>query len=237
MKLIQDIRLFESALPNIDGQSLPGYAGTLYPFDDGDCRPMIDRLLILLRRGGFSLGGFHHLYLNFTPCLPHGEIAIAKRSVFREMNWLRYADVGCAPHIARSMDEGCRVVFVQDAIRRALLLFATPADVPLVEDCYAKVITHGADLLIPYKEKTVGQSALHILVRITDDARWIPVIRLYEADQRIGEVELPPYERSEFVLQMGAVSLAKRTVKIAPRRSIQASYCDLVTLIIPKEAF
>ena len=36
MNLIRDIRLFESNIPNVDGNSIPSYIGKLYSYDDMD---------------------------------------------------------------------------------------------------------------------------------------------------------------------------------------------------------
>lgn len=74
MKLIRDIRLFESDEPNVDRNSIPYYIGKIYHYDHMDCLDVIQRLLFLLRHRGFCYDGFDHLYLNLTPCLPHGEM-------------------------------------------------------------------------------------------------------------------------------------------------------------------
>jgi hypothetical protein len=83
MSLIRDIRLFESNIPNVDGNSIPSYIGKLYSYDDIDALDVIQRLLFLLRSRGFEFPEFHHLYVNFTSCLPHGELQTVNRYTIR----------------------------------------------------------------------------------------------------------------------------------------------------------
>ena len=82
VKLIQDIRLFEIDVPNVDGNPFPCYIGKIYRYDFFDSLDVISRLLFFLRHRGFGFRDFHHLYLNFTPCLPHGEVRDVPRNVF-----------------------------------------------------------------------------------------------------------------------------------------------------------
>ena len=95
MKLIKDIRLFELDVPNIDYNPNPYYIGKIYHYDHIDCLAVIQRLLFLLRHRGFGYDGFDHLYLNFTPCVPHGETRDVNRHNIREFSWFQYVDVGC----------------------------------------------------------------------------------------------------------------------------------------------
>lgn len=67
-KLISDIRLFMSCVPNADGQPLPAPCGS------AQISVTLRRIAMKLREGGFSLGDFDHLYVNLTPCLPEGTV-------------------------------------------------------------------------------------------------------------------------------------------------------------------
>ena len=86
-KLIADIRLFESDVPNTDGNPTPHYIGKIYQYDHMECLDVIQRLLFLLRHYGFGFDDFDNLYLNFTPCIPHGEVRDVNRYNIREFSW------------------------------------------------------------------------------------------------------------------------------------------------------
>lgn len=60
MKVLRDIRLFTSQVPNKDGEPLPTAIG------NKSLNVQVHRIVMKLRENGFSCGDFDHLYLNFT---------------------------------------------------------------------------------------------------------------------------------------------------------------------------
>lgn len=226
MNLIRDYRLYESAVPNTDGHSLPGQIGKIYDYDAWDCLDITQRLLFLLRHRAFSLGNFHHLYLNFTPLLPHGIVKAAQRSSCREDNWLRYADVGCDPEQFNGWDLQNKRNFITEAFRKATLLFTQ--EQALVEECFDAVIRYGENLEIPYKEKVGNPYTVCVLVKINSEPDFIPVIRIFDADgHEIICRTLKAYGRDSFLHQFGSITIGKRSVRINPRKSFGASFFDL----------
>ena len=226
MNLIKDIRLFESNEPNESGFSLPSYMGKLYAFDSTDCLEVIHRLMFLLRHKGFSLGEFDHLYLNFTTQLPHGEI-IASNRIDRYHPWYRFADMGCDVQQFNGWESSQKCDFVIAAIRRAIGLFVVGESAQMADDCFDLVLRYGAELAIPYKEKKGDPYTVRILVKITDDLDFIPIVRVLDGETLIREVVLPPYSRNPFILQFGTISVGKKSVRITPRKSYDAEYYEL----------
>ena len=226
MNLMKDIRLFESNEPNESGFSLPSYIGKLYAFDSTECQPVIDRLLLLLRQKGFSLGEFDHLYLNFTTQLLHGEIVISNR-IDRYHKWYRFVDAGCDVQQFNRWEFSQKREFVLSSIRRAIGLFTDAESVKIVDDCFEEVLRYGAELAIRYKEKQGDPHTVRILVKITDDLDFIPIVRVLDGDTLIREVVFPPYSRDPFVLQFGTISVGKKSVRITPRKSYDAEYYEL----------
>ena len=122
MKRIKDIRLLESDVPNIDGNATPYYMGKLYQYDHMECLEVIQRLLFLLRHRGFGFHTFDHLYVNFTPCVPHGEVRNVNRYNIREFSWYEYVDVGCDVNLFNNGTPEEKNAFVLEAIKNAALL-------------------------------------------------------------------------------------------------------------------
>ena len=60
MPVIKDIRLYRSSIENISGNSLPS------SFYNQSVNCILRRIVMKLEEKGFSLGDFHHLYINFT---------------------------------------------------------------------------------------------------------------------------------------------------------------------------
>ncbi len=228
INLIKDIRLFELNVPNVDGNPAPAYMGKIYPYDDMACLDVIQRLLFLLRHRGFSFGCFDHLYVNFTPCIPHGEVRDVNRYNIREFAWYHYVDAGCDTDrfIGWSSEE--KTAFVLEGIKQAALLKAPEEQRALVADAFDEVLQTGAQLLLPYKQKENGDYTVEVFTRITDDLDFIPLIRVKGKDGAPKvEQELWCYGRDEFISQIGTISIGKSSVRIAPRKNWYADFYDL----------
>ena len=89
-KIISDIRMYRSESRNEYGI----YATT--PFADKKLNAIVQRVVMKLREGEFSLGEFDHLYINFTTC-DIGEKTILSDYVDKYHPWYRY----CLVHIEK----------------------------------------------------------------------------------------------------------------------------------------
>ncbi len=228
MNLIRDIRLYASQKPNVNGNAMPYSVGPLYAYDPMDARDFIQRLLFLLRWRGFGFDGFDHLYLNITPCLPHGTLEPAKRTHCREDNWLRYVDVGCDPERFKAWPLEEKTAFITDAIEKAALLMAPEEKKKLLRECLDLVKNQGAELLIPYKEKTNGIWKLEILLRISDEVDFLPLLRVTDAEGKcVFQEALRTYGRNDFICQFSTVTFGKRSLRIQPRKNWDTEYYGL----------
>lgn len=228
MKLIKDIRLFESDVPNIDGNSIPGIIGKLYSYDDMACLDVIQRLLFLLRHLGFGFDGFDHLYVNFTPCIPHGEVQDVNRYNIREFSWYHYVDAGCDPELFNSWGDTEKNDFILEAVQKASLLKAPVNQRTLFEDTFTEVLQKGECLLVPYKRKENEALIVEVFTRINDEPDFFPLIRITGKDGTVkAEQELRAYGRDEFISQIGTITIGKHSVRITPRKNWYADFYDL----------
>lgn len=232
-KLISDIRLFESDVPNIDGNPNPYYIGKIYQYDHMECLDVIQRLLFLLRHRGFGFDDFDHLYLNFTPCVIHGETRDVNRYNIREFSWYHYVDIGCDIQIFNDLSLKEKNLFILESVKKASLLKAHAEQQELFEATFDEVIQNGERLLLPYKQKDNQNYIVEIFTRITDEVSFIPFIRV--TDQNgvvIAEQELRSYGRDEFIYQIGTITIGKASARIVPRKSSYADYYDLAPIKI-----
>ena len=228
MALIRDIRLFEADRPNESGNSLPEYMGRIYDYDSMDAQDAIDRLLFALRHRGFELKGFDHLYLNFSTVLPHGSMQMANRAVFREDNWLRWVDVGCDLLAFNSWEFPEKRAFVLSKIADALMFTAKEDQCAMASECIREVLTLGDQLWIPYKHKENEKYCVDVLVRITDDLDFIPLVRISTKEGReVHSQELPPYVRDALICQFSSFSIGKFSLRISPRKNYISEFHDL----------
>ncbi len=228
LKLIKDIRLLESDVPNVDGNATPYYMGKLYLYDHMECLDVIQRLLFLLRHRGFGFHTFDHLYVNFTPCVPHGEVRNVNRYNIREFSWYEYVDIGCDVTIFNHLAPEEKNAFVLDAIKKAALLKAPEDQRQLFADTFSDVLREGSRLLLPYKQKENQDYSVQILTRINDDVDFIPLIRVTDKSGALKvQQELRCYGRDEFISQIGTVTIGKHSLRIVPRKNWYADFYNL----------
>lgn len=228
MKLIKDIRLFELDVPNVDYNATPYYIGTIFHYDHMACLDVIQRLLFMLRHRGFGYDGFDHLYMNFTPCVPHGEIRNVNRHNIREFSWFQYVDVGCDPKQFNSWTLSEQTAFVMEAVKTASIMKAPEEMRQIFADTFDEVMAKGAALLLPYKRKENKNYVIEILVRINDELDFLPLIRVTDQTGTVkAEQKLRSYSRDAFITQISTITIGKSYVKITPRKNYDAEYYDL----------
>jgi len=232
-KLISDIRLFESDVPNVDGNATPYYIGKIYQYDHMDCFNVIQRLLFLLRHRGFGFDGFDHLYLNFTPCVPHGELRDVNRYNIREFSWYHYVDVGCDAELFNNLSLEEKNLFMIESAKKASLMKAPEELRKIFSDTFDEVLQKGERLLLPYKRKENQDYIVEIFTRINNELDFIPFIRVTSKDGFLkAEQELRCYGRDEFISQIGTITIGKASVRIVPRKNGYADYYDLTPIKI-----
>ena len=231
MKLIKDIRLFELDVPNIDYNPAPHYIGKIYHYDHMNCLDVLQRLLFLLRYRGFGYDGFDQLYLNFTPCVPHGEIRDVNRHNIREFSWFQYVDVGCDVERFNSWTQREQTTFILEVVKNASIMKASEEVRQIFIDTFDEVIESGADLLLPYKRKENQDFIVEILVCINDKLDFFPLIRITDREGTVkAEQKLRNYGRDEFITQISAITIGKSYVKIVPRKNYETEYYGLTPI-------
>ena len=228
MGRMRDIRLFESDWTNEDYQSIPQDIGRIFRYDPMDPLDVIDRLLFLLRSRDFGFDVFDHLYLNYSSVLPHGQIQQSKRTYCAEDGWLRWVDIGCDPELFNNWEYAKKREFLFATMKEAMLLMSPEGSRLLVADSFREVLEQGAMLRIPYRKKQTKEYTADILVRITEDLDFIPVIVVTAAGGSIlQEQELKPYVRDAFICQFSSFSLGKRSIRISPRKRFESEFYEL----------
>ena len=209
MNLIQDIRFFSEHPDPI-----------LAKYHIHGMKDILQRLLFLLRHEGFTFGDFDHLYMNYTPSLPHGEVRRSQRPIDRYHPWLRYVDAGCVIDAFASMTVSEQQRFLTQTIQKAVHLHADEENRVIFDRCYQLVMHLGPALEIPYKEKSGEHLRITVSTTIDDDARFHPIVRIFDkGDQLLLEEHLKSCGRESFLAQFGTITLGKRTVRIEPRKS------------------
>ncbi|MBQ9745938.1 MAG: hypothetical protein IJW21_03870 [Clostridia bacterium] len=216
-KIIADIRLFHSTSENSDGNAIPDGYG------DKKLNVILHRVVMKLREQGFTLGEFDHLYINFTPCVPKGEIRPAARSVSREFSYFRYYDIGVSEEFAEKQDHG--EIFA--LIKRALLLHFPQNAPEITENAFSAAVGEGENMLMRFKEKKAAKNTAVVFLRFLDDGRYLPLLCVYDAEgNEILRRDLPA---SPELLQIGEITLSSKKVTVKPRKSVFAKNLAPIT--------
>lgn len=228
MNLIKDIRLFELDVPNDDYTPTPYYIGKIYHYDNMECFDVIQRLLFLLRHRGFKYDGFDHLYLNFTPCIPHGQIRDSNRHNIREFSWFHYVDIGCNVEQFNSWTLIEQTSFILETVKKASILKSSEEMQQVFANTFDEVMENGATLLLPYKRKENENYVVEVLFRINDELDFLPLLRVTDHAGAVkAEQELRSYSRDEFITQISTIAIGKSYVKISPRKNYDTEYYGL----------
>lgn len=208
MKLIKDIRLMESSEPNEDYYPTPYDMGKIYHYDHLESMEIKERVVFYLRSLGMGFADFDHLYINFTPLIPHGEVRKNFRPNIREFSWFRYMDAGCDPELFNGWELREKTAFVLNTMRTALALMVEDEHRETVTAAFDYVLEQGEKLELPYKHKENEYFTVDVHIRITDDLDYIPVVTVKGKDgTAIVRKELPAYARDALFSQFSSFSL------------------------------
>ena len=220
MKLIQDIRVYKSDVENTDGNAHP------HDFASKVLNVVIHRIVMKLREANVTLGGFDHLYLNFTPCLPEGVIKPAARSVDRYYSWYRYYDIGVAQDVFASLDAHDEVVL--HGLRETLTLhFGEQNDVQLLAGCVDSAVKAGEAMTVVHKEKKSAKAAARIDLRYLDNGLYWPLLRVYDVNG--AEIFCADLPQMKDLLALGDLQVSSKKVTIKPRKSSLTGNMEPIT--------
>lgn len=171
-KIIKDIRIYKSDIPNVDGNSTPG------SFAPKQMNVMIHRIVMKLREGRLVLGDFDHLYLNFTTCVPEGSSQPANRSPDRYYPWYRYYDVGVSEAVYEELGSSGTETIVTALVEKVLLEHFAKNDEGrlLVKNAIAEAVSKGPDMLMQFKEKQAAKAGGYKTVTGTAVSAAVPVL-------------------------------------------------------------
>lgn len=225
MKIIKDIRLYKSAVPNVDGNAGPSAFGN---------RPLnltATRVVMKLREFHFSLGTFDHLYLNFTNCLPEGVILPAQRTVDSYHPFFRYYDIGINQALFEKLDSEDTLPQIYTLLKQTLIMYFAPDEdsKKAVEAAVEEAVTKGSELTMRFKEKTAAKTKAVIYLKLLDNAYFLPILCVYDLSGKILLQENLP-QTIDFC-PLGEIQLSSKKVTVKPRKNVFAQSLKPITFL------
>lgn len=218
MKLIKDIRLFRSAVDNIDYNPGPS------TFNEGHANIVLARLVMKLRENNFSLGDFDHLSINYTPCIPDHEYRPARCSVDRYHPWHRCYDIGIQNKEYDQLEYKNDEWFVSSVVNVLIAYFCPTDDMKLmVKNSADEVLKLGVDLTYLYKMKQGKGVKAEVYLRLLDNHDFAPYLIVKDAcDSVLLKKDLPQMRPYDMPLHFGTIQLSRSKITIKPRTSVFA---------------
>ncbi len=216
-KVISDIRVYKSCIPNIDGNALPSN------INNKKLNIVLHRIVMKLRENGFSLGEFDHLYLNFTMCLDKDYIISSKRQHDPYHTWYRYYDIGVDKAFYDTLDLDQSIESVIMLVEKALLEhFAAEEDMQkIVKSSVNDAMSQKENMLMRYKSKESTNRKAVLYLRLLDSGYYHPLLCVYDLDGNellkkdlSVSLDLNPY---------GIICLSSKRVIIKPKTNVLAT--------------
>lgn len=223
MKLIKDIRYFESEKENVIGYN-PYHIGNIYQFDNRKLLMIAtDRLVLKLRENNFCLPNFDHIYINLTSYLPSDEIKLANRAVDTYHPWFRYIDVGLSPSKFNSLSDILKIeMIINVSILVITKLYCNTEDIKkMVYDCGKEILSLGENTNSIFKQKKTNKNCVQIITRILDDGTYIPSVRIYDDNENLINEYFyhRPLKHDEFIFQFSSIVVGKTSCTIKPKNN------------------
>lgn len=212
MAVIRDIRIYRCNVDNVTGVWPEG-------FYNPELYAVARRICLKLRENEFSMGDFHHLYINLTTFLDEGDVRLANKEPDRYHPWYRYYDVGISQALYDSLETPDCIPVVSGLIEKILTTqFSTPEfEGDKISECVFEAVTQGEDMLMKFKEKVSSQRRAVLYLRYLDTCMNFPLLRVYDNDGNIVlEKDLP---ESLTLDNLGQISVSSKKVTIKPRKN------------------
>ena len=221
MAIIQDIRIYRCKVENVTGVNPEGF------FNPKLCA-VTRRICMKLREKEFSMGDFHHLYINLTTCLEEGTVKPANKEPDRYFPWYRYYDVGISQELYSILESEECIQSVAEVLKSQ---FSTAEfNECKISDCVSEAVTQGEDMLMKFKEKITSKGKAVLYLRYLDNGRYFPLLKVFDADENlILEKDLP---ESQTLDNFGQISLTSKKVTISPRKNSRSEFYEKIEYVL-----
>lgn len=221
MAIIRDIRLYRSTVDNVTG---------VWPeaFLNFELSAVVRRICMKLRENEFSMGDFHHLYVNLTTCIEQGSVVPANREVDRYFPWYRYYDVGIGQKLFDNLEKKECITEVVKLLEKVLKSQFSTAyfDEAKISGCVSEAVTQGEKMLMKFKEKDSLKGKAVLYLRYLDNGWYFPLLEVFDAD---GEVVLrKDLPEAQTLDNYGQISLSSKKVTISPRKNSQSEFYEKI---------
>lgn len=203
MKIISDIRIFK----DINHKS----------FENKKMNLSAHRVAMKLREKAFSLGEYDHLYLCFSSDKPEGSVLLDEKAD-SYFPWFRNVLIGIAAEELLAMEKAEEPSLLLRQIENVLIrLFGSDSAAEKIIRDAIEEANKGAEMLMRFKEKKAAKGTAVIYLRLLDNAYYLPLLSVTNADgTEILRENLP---KTLDLRNIGEILLSSKKVTVKPRKN------------------
>ena len=161
-RILKDIRIYESDIENISGNSHPSDLGKIIK-STMNANFIASRIARKLNELKYSFGEPDHIYINLTTCLDENTIKVSNRKTEK---WMKYIDFGILPDYFNSLKDEKKDDFIEKTILTIFKSISTKDNLELVNQVSEQLSKFGREMKILYKTKETKSYCVNIYYQI-----------------------------------------------------------------------
>ncbi len=223
-RILKDIRIYESNVNNVTGNSHPSDLGNIFKSTE-NTNFIAKRIARKLNELKYSLGEPDHIYINLSTFLNENTIEVSNRETEK---WMKYIDFGVSPEYFNSLKNEEKDDFIEKTILKIFQFISNEQNLKLVTQTATELSKFGRKIKIHYKTKETKSYRIDIYYQIAPLNKISNAIIEYHNKKnntsKIKTFELRLYD--DIYSLIGNVVVKGNKITLKPKKSYSA---ELVT--------
>ena len=220
VRILKDIRYYESDNPNVAGQRMPqDLGGILKPTKD--ITYIGQRIARKLNELKFSFGEYDHIYINLTTELKENQIQISSRNIDKR---IKYIDFGVNPLKFNTLTDEKRDEFIKFSTIEILRSISNDSNLQLVNETAKQLSDFETEIKIHYKTKETTAYKIDIYYQIEPKGSFTKAIVEYKDKKSdfyySGTFGIEFYE--DIYSLVDTITLKGNIIILTPKKSFRA---------------
>lgn len=219
VRILKDIRFYESETQNISGQSMPQELGKLF-IPTKDTNYIGQRIARKLNELKFSCGEFDHIYINLTTFVSENEIIVSNRNIDRR---IKYIDFGIKSEILKSLSDNKKNDFIKSTTFKVLRKISQDKSLELVKQTEKLLSEFDTEIKIHFKTKETASYRIDIYFQIEASSGTKAIIEYYDKKDKsclVGSQKLQFYD--DIYTLVDTILLTDDKIVLKPKKSVIA---------------
>jgi len=220
VRILKDIRYYESDNPNVEGQRMPQNLGDIFK-PTKDITYIGQRIARKLNELKYSFGEYDHIYINLTTDLKGNQIQISNRNIDKR---IKYINFGVNPLKFNSLTDERKDEVIKSLTIEILRNISTDSNLQLVNETAKQLSDFDTEIKIHYKTKEAMSYKIDIYYQIEPKGSFTKAIVEYKNKKTNfcynGTVGIEFYE--DIYPLIDTIALKDNKIIFTPQKSFRA---------------